>query len=193
MVKGAPQDPRPAALAILVLRAKALASWPSPQVTQVRGLPLAGPPRVTAPRDPGAPVESSPSPRLLLPARDLSTEVGCRREKGATTSDTPGQERCCRGRCPNGSGPAGGRGPGRGAGEPRKVQGGEHLGAPSSRWRREARTLCPRGISPEERGGGQRTFSSEERRPFQSSDEEQDCKPCKDGEAPVRGLLQAVS
>lgn len=53
---------------------------------------------------------------------------------------------------------------------------------------------CARGgITPEERGGSQRTFSSEERRPFQSSDQEQDCKPCKDGEAPVRGLLQAVS
>lgn len=30
----------------------------------------------------------------------------------------------------------------------RKVQGGEHLGAPSSRWRREARTLCRRGNQP---------------------------------------------
>lgn len=69
----------------------------------------------------------------------------------------------------------------------------EPRAAPRSRWRREAQTLCPRGISPEERGGGQRTFSSEERRPFQSSDQERDCKPCKDGEAPVRGLLPAVS
>ena len=53
---------------------------------------------------------------------------------------------------------------------------------------------CDLGESaPEERGGGQRTpSSSEERRPFQFSEQEQDSKPCKDGEAPVRGLLQAV-
>ena len=91
MVKGAPQDPRLAALVILVLGAKALASWPSPQVPQVRGLPLAGHPRVTAPRDLGAPVESSPSLRLLLPGRDQSSGGGGTGGKGgATPSDTPG-------------------------------------------------------------------------------------------------------
>ena len=142
MVKGAPQDQRPAALVILVLRTKALASWPSGQVTQVRGLPLAGHPRVAAPWDPGAPVESSPLPRLLLPGRDQSSGGGGAGGKGGPPPLTLRGRRGVAGEgAQTAVVPAEERGPGRSADEPRKVQGGAHLGAPSSRWRREARTL----------------------------------------------------
>lgn len=82
MVEGAPQDLRPAALAILVLKAKAQAPWPSPQVTQIWGLPLAGHPRGAAPRDPGASAESSPSPRLSFLEETGGAEVGAPEGKG---------------------------------------------------------------------------------------------------------------
>lgn len=89
--------------------------------------------------------------------------------------------------------PVGGHGPGHGASEPRKVQGGEHMEPRAAAGGGKPGRCARGGISLEERGGGQRTFSNEEHRPFQSSEQEQDCKPCKDGGVPVRGLLQAVS
>ena len=77
------------------------------------GHPGPGPPLSRASPCDGAPGPGSSCGVLTFAAappswkRPVQRRWGRQRERGATTSDTPGQERCCQGRCPNGSGPCG--------------------------------------------------------------------------------------